>query len=128
MAENSRIYDLEERLVSFAVRILEVSEMLPRTFAGNHISGQVVRSGTSPALNYGEAQAAESTKDFIHKMGIVLKELRETSISLKIIIKKPLVANIEEVEKCLNECNELIAILQQVSKQSKPKVLRNCNL
>lgn len=102
--------------------------MLPRTFAGNHISGQIIRSGTSPALNYGEAQAAESTKDFIHKMGIVLKELRETSISLRIIIQKPLVANIDEVQKCLNECNELIAIFATSIKQLKPKALRNSNL
>ncbi len=124
MVENLRTYNLEVRLISFAVRVLEVSEMLPRTFAGNHISGQIVRSGTSPALNYGEAQAAESTKDFIHKMGIVLKELRETSISLKIIIKKPLVANIEEVQKCLNECNELIAIFATSIKTVKAKSIK----
>ncbi|MDX9768836.1 MAG: four helix bundle protein [Tenuifilaceae bacterium] len=128
LVENSRTYNLEARLISFAVQVLEISEMLPRTFAGNHISGQIIRSGTSPALNYGEAQAAESTKDFIHKMGIVLKELRETSISLRIIIQKPLVANIDEVQKCLNECNELIAIFATSIKQLKPKALRNSNL
>lgn len=90
MTDISRKYDLEERLISFAIRMLEVSELLNKTNAGNHFSGQLVRSGTSPAFNYGEALAAESSKDFIHKMGIVLKELRETSICLKIIVRKNL--------------------------------------
>ena len=78
-------YDLEERLIWFAVKIIELSNHLPNSNAGSHLSNQIVRSGTSPALNYGEAQSAESTKDFIHKMGICLKELRETFINVKII-------------------------------------------
>jgi len=78
-------YDLEERLIWFAVKIIGLSNHLPNSNSGNHLSNQIVRSGTSPALNYGEAQSAESAKDFVHKMGICLKELRETFINIKII-------------------------------------------
>ena len=73
-------YNLEKRLIDFAVRIINVVEALPNTRAGNHIAGQFVRCGTSPAPNYGEAQSAESRNDFIHKIKIVLKELRETKV------------------------------------------------
>ena len=76
---------LEERLVDFAARIIKLSASLPKTRAGNHIAGQILRAGTSPAPNYGEARGAESHADFIHKLGVVLKELNETSIWLRII-------------------------------------------
>jgi four helix bundle protein len=82
--------DLEDRLIDFAVRVVNVVEALPDSKAGNHIARQLVRSGTSPAPNYGEAQSAESRRDFIHKMKIALKELRETLIWLKIIERQPL--------------------------------------
>jgi four helix bundle protein len=78
-------YDLEERLINFSVMIIEIVNDIPNTKAGNHLAGQLVRSGTSVSLNYGEAQSAESRKDFIHKMKIILKELRETLVCLKII-------------------------------------------
>ena len=81
----SRADELEERLVNFAVRIIRLSTRLPRTPAGRHIAGQILRSGTSPAPNYGEARGAESHADFIHKLRVVLKELNETSIWLRII-------------------------------------------
>lgn len=103
-------FDLEERLVQFAIAILNISEKLPKTYAGIHLSKQIVRSGTSPALNYGEAISAESKKDFIHKIKIVLKELRETNICLKIIKFKPLISEQNELNSALNECNELISI------------------
>ena len=83
-----RKFDLEERLIEFASDIIDVSEGLPKTLAGNHLAGQLIRSGTSPALNYGEAQGAESRSDFIHKMKVCLKELRETYNCLRIINKK----------------------------------------
>jgi four helix bundle protein len=76
----SRKYDLEGRLINFAVRIINIVEALPNTRAGNHIATQLVRCGTAAAPNYGEAQSAESRKDFIHKMKIALKELRETQV------------------------------------------------
>ena len=79
--------DLEERLITFSVFIIEIVNEMPITKAGNHLSGQIVRSGTSVSLNYGEAQSAESKRDFIHKMQVVLKELRETFICLKLFIE-----------------------------------------
>ena len=83
--------NLEDRLVDFAARIMRLTEKLPKTQAGIHISNQLLRSGTSPAPNYGESQSAESPKDFIHKLKISLKELRETRIWLKIITKASLI-------------------------------------
>ncbi len=77
--------DLEERLVNFAVRIIKLSACLPVTAAGKHVGGQLLRSGTSPAPNYGEARGAESRADFVHKIRVVLKELNETSVWLRII-------------------------------------------
>lgn len=77
--------ELEERLINFAVRIVRLSSQLPRTPAGKHIAGQILRAGTSPAPNYGEARGAESHADFVHKVRIVLKELNETSIWLRIV-------------------------------------------
>jgi four helix bundle protein len=81
----TRADDLEERLIDFAVRVIKLSASLPKTPAGKHVAGQILRSGTSPAPNYGEARGAESHADFVHKLGIVLKELNETSIWLRII-------------------------------------------
>jgi four helix bundle protein len=80
-----RVFDLEERLIDFSVAIIRLASMLPNSPEGRYFRGQIVRSGSSTALNYGEAQAAESRKDFIHKSKIVLKELRETLVCLKII-------------------------------------------
>ena len=108
--KSNKKFDLEERLIDFAVMILEVGESLFNTRAGNHIGGQIVRSGSSPALNYGEAQSAESRNDFVHKFKIILKELRETNVSLKIIRRKPLTKKLELVDKAMKECNELISI------------------
>jgi len=125
MTEN-RKYDLEERLIKFAIRMMEISERLPNTKAGNHISGQLVRSGTSPALNYGEVQAAESRADFTHKMKIILKELRETRICLKIIIQKPLIEKLSEIEQDLKECSELISIFStSIKTTEKNKIITN---
>jgi four helix bundle protein len=109
MSEGKK-FDLEERLIKFAVMIANLAETLPETMFGKYIGGQVVRSACSPALNYGEAQSAESLNDFIHKMKICLKELRETLISLKIIELKPLIKKTDQLEPCLLECKELIAI------------------
>ncbi len=81
----SRADELEERLIDFAVRIVKLSANLPKTPAGKHIAGQILRSGTSPAPNYGEARGAESHADFVHKLRIVLKELNETSVWLRVI-------------------------------------------
>lgn len=108
-----RKFDLEDRLIDFAIKVIAIVELIPSSRAGNHIAGQLVRSGTSPALNYGEAQSAESRNDFIHKMKICLKELRETKISLKIIYKKPLVKELDIVQKLITENDELISIFMK---------------
>ena len=103
-------FDLEERLIEFAVLIIDITENLNNTRAGNHIAGQLVRSGTSPALQYGEAQSAESRNDFVHKLKILLKELRETHVSLKIIKRVPLTKKVNIIDSAILECNELISI------------------
>ena len=113
--------ELENRLVDFAVRIINVVEALPSTKAGNHIAGQLIRSGTAAASNYGEAQSAESRKDFLHKMKISLKELRETSIWLKIIERKPL-CEVGRLAGIISECDELIAIFVSSVKTAEQKL------
>lgn len=100
---------LEERLINFASQILNLSENLPNVVSAKHIGAQIIRSGTSPALNYGEARAAESKADFIHKMKICLKELREPHISLRIIQKQAWVQD-EYLAPVLDEANQLVAI------------------
>jgi len=101
--------ELEERLIDFSVMAIDISNELPNTKAGNHLAGQLIRSGTSVALNYGEAQSGESRKDFVHKLKIVLKELRETLICLK-IIKRTQMCKSEIFQKSLIENDELISI------------------
>ena len=103
-------YDLEERLIEFSVLIIEIVNETPNSKSGNHLSGQLVRSGTSVSLNYGEAQSGESRKDFIHRMKIVLKELRETDICLKIIHKTKLYKTETKIAKAKKENDELISI------------------
>ena len=110
MNDNTKKFDLEERLIQFSLLILDIVEALPNTRSGNHIAGQLLRSGTSPALNYGEAQVAESRNDFIHKMKICLKELKESYIALQIIKRKPLITDFPNLDVCISECKELIAI------------------
>jgi four helix bundle protein len=85
MATQAQADQLEQRLIDFAVRVIKLSAAIPKTTAGKHIANQLLRSGTSPAPNYGEARAAESHDDFKHKLGIALKELNETRIWLRIL-------------------------------------------
>ena len=100
---------LEERLIEFAVRIIKLSASLPKTPAGKHIAGQILRAGTSPAPNYGEARGAESHADFVHKLRIVLKELNETSIWLRIIKLSQLLRE-ERIADIIEENNSLSKI------------------
>jgi len=106
MAKN----DLEERLINFAILVIEIAENLPRSVAGITLSGQIIRSSTSSALNYGEAQSAESTKDFVHKMKVVLKELRETYVCLRIVKGAHINKDESKLGLAINEDNELISI------------------
>ncbi|RYZ47872.1 MAG: four helix bundle protein [Chitinophagaceae bacterium] len=115
-------FDLEERLIDFAAVVIDISEALPKTLAGNHLGGQLLRSGTSPALHYGEAQAAESPADFIHKMKVCLKELRETFNCLRLIRKKAWIR--EGLEAWVKESNELVAIFVASIKTAQNNSLR----
>jgi four helix bundle protein len=119
--EKERIYDLEERLIDFAVKVIQLAESLPRTKAGSHISGQLIRCGTSPSSNYGEAQGAESRHDFIHKMKVRLKELRETRIWLLLVDRTNLMKSSSKLELLIAENNELIAIFVKSIKTAKQK-------
>jgi four helix bundle protein len=111
--------ELEERLILFAVNIVKLSEGIKLSIAGKRMADQIVRSGTSPALNYGEAQSAESGRYFIHKMGVCLKELRETYISLKIVMGTDLHSNNLLVNDLIIECNELVSIFVKSIESSK---------
>jgi len=102
--------DLEDRLLEFAARVGKVVDALPKSRLGSHISGQLVRSGTSPAANYAEACAAESKRDFIHKLGIALKELRETRVWIKLILKAELLSA-SQMSDMLDEVSQLCNIL-----------------
>lgn len=118
-----RKYDLDERLINFADTVIDISEALPKTFAGNHIAGQLVRSGTAPALQYGEAQSAESRNDFIHKMKISAKELQENFNCIRLIRRRKWYDE-EKLLKILDENNQLIAIfvasIETARKNNRP--------
>ena len=103
-------YDLEDRLIRFGAAICRLTERLPKTAVGKHVAFQIIRSGTSPFANYGEVQGAESRRDFIQKLGICVKELRETRAWLKFIGETELCP--EELMRVVRrECEELLAIL-----------------
>jgi four helix bundle protein len=101
---------MEERFLDFAARICSLVEALPDTKTGRHIAGQMIRCGTSPAPNYAEACAAESRNDFTHKLGIVLKELRETRIWLKLTAKTASMKK-SRLNPLIEECSELMNII-----------------
>ena len=105
-------FDLEERLLDYAAEVIRMVELLPRTRAGNHVAGQLLRAGTSPLPNHGEAQAAESANDFVHKMSICLKELRESERWLLLIRRVPHIKAIPKVDSLLQETDELIRIFK----------------
>ncbi len=123
-ALGEREYDLQDRFINYAVRIIKLSEALPETKAGKHVSTQILRSGTSPAPNYGEAQSAESKADFVHKLKVALKELRETEIWLKVISKAKMIKPASQMVPLLQETDELVAILfksVETAKKRKPR-------
>ncbi len=112
--------ELEERLLSFAARVGNVVDALPDTRLGRHIAGQLVRSGTSPAPNYAEACAAESKRDFIHKLGIALKELRESRSWIKLILKSELLPE-PRMAQLLDEVSQLCSIIGKSIVTAKAK-------
>ncbi len=108
-------YDLEERLVNFALTIASIVDALPNTRFAALVGDQLLRSSTSAALNYGEAQAAESKRDFVHKVQVILKELRESSISLKLLQRRALITE----PAAFKESKELVAIFTASVKTAK---------
>ena len=105
-----RTYDLADRLVRFSVMISQMTDSIADTREGANIKNQLIRSSSSSALNYGEAQVAESKADFIHKMGICLKELKETRVAIKLISDRTAVNKHKLIQECESECSELVAI------------------
>ena len=117
-----RTFDLEERLLEYAARIIRLVEKLPNTRAGNHVAGQLLRSGTSALPNHGEAEAAESRDDFIHKMKICLKELRESYRWLLLIGRVPSGKDDPEASALVKETDELIRIFVKSIQTAKTSV------
>ncbi len=114
-------YDLQQRLVKFSSSIILNINTLKKNFASEHLAKQLIRSTTSAALNYGEAQGAESKRDFVHKMKICLKELRESQVNLQVLHESELIQDMESFENIIKECKELVAIFTSSIKTSSKK-------
>ena len=110
---DKREYDLQERLIAYAVRVVKLVGTLPKTETGRHIATQLLRSGTSPAANHAESQSAESRSDFVHKLKIALKELRESGVWLQILLRSGLLASPNRLIPLLEETDALCAILHK---------------
>jgi four helix bundle protein len=111
MNEASKPPDLGDRLLAYATGIVRLSESLGKTFARQHIARQILRSGTAPMAHHAEAQSAESNPDFVHKLKIALKELRETHRWLKLIQEVPLIENPKSLDSLIDETDQLERIL-----------------
>lgn len=113
--------ELEERLVDFSLLIYEISKDVEKTYFGRYLLNQLLRSTASAALNYGEAQSAETKKDFIHKVGVVLKELRESDINLRILQKTEIVKDQNAINQAKDESNQLVSIFYRTVQTAKRK-------
>jgi len=107
--------ELEERLIDFSVQIFHLSKHVKKEYFGNYLVKQLLRSSASAALNYGEAQSAVTRKDFIHKIGIVLKELRESDVNLKIISKTGIITDEKVLHQARDESNQLVSIFYRTA-------------
>lgn len=114
-------YDIEDRLIKFSVQIILLCKYMNQSFAAEHLAKQLIRSTTSSALNYGEAQSAQSPKDFLHKMRLCLKELRESLVNLKIQKGAKLIGDLAKLDELIKENNQLIAIFVTSIKTSELK-------
>lgn len=121
IAKDNSKYDLQRRLVQFSASIIQLKH-LKKGFASEHLMRQLIRSATSAALNYGESQGAESRKDFIHKMKVCLKELRESQVNLEILKEANLVEDLKSFLEIERECGELVAIFTSSVKTTKSKM------
>ena len=106
--------EIEQRLIDLAIDINNICKELDNSYLSYHLTAQIIRSSTSATLNYGEAQGAESRKDFIHKNSIVLKELKETKISLQLLNQSISSSKKLEMQNCKAECDELSAIFYRM--------------
>ena len=122
--KKSKTVDLENRLINFAILVLEITDNLPSKRSCSHLGDQLMRSGTSPALNYGEAQFAESRNDFIHKIKICLKELKESKICLTIIERRNYCTENDKIEIALKEVTELVNIFTKSAKTASENKIR----
>jgi four helix bundle protein len=120
--KNKPTYDLEERLLEYATRIIRLTESMSGSQTKLHVSNQLLRSGTAPMAHHGESQAAESPKDFIHKLRIALKELRESLRWLKLIRHVPLVDKPELLNPLIDETDQLIRIFHTSIETAKKKL------
>lgn len=121
-------FELDERLLEFSVRIVRVTESMTRSRAGNHVADQLLRSGTSPYGNHGEAEGAESRADFVHKLRVCYKELRETRRWLKLVHRVPMVTNPTLLEPLLSEADELVRIFSASIKTAEANGKRGENI
>ena len=125
MHDAKRVFDLEDRLLEFASVVIDVTERLPNSRSGNHVAGQLLRSGTSPYSNHGEAESAESSDDFIHKLKVCLKELRETRRWLRLIHRKGWLGTDKQLAWALGEVEELTRIFVASVRTAKQNQLRS---
>ncbi|HET7536719.1 MAG TPA: four helix bundle protein [Candidatus Didemnitutus sp.] len=125
METETKNFDLEERLLKYSAAVIRLTEGMRRTPAGPHVAGQLLRSGTSPLPNHGEAQAAESPADFVHKMSICLKELRETRRWLRLVQTAELIKVTAAADPVVRETEELIRIFySSISTARKRRLLK----
>lgn len=117
---NGKGDQLAQRLLDFVIKVIQVVNSLPKTVAGRHIGGQLIRAGTSCGANYEEGCGAESRSDFVHKMSIVLKELKEARFWLRIIHRTEMLAS-ENIEPAMDECEQLCAIIGKSVSTAKKK-------
>ncbi len=117
-------FDLGERLLNYGASVIRICNQLLPSRAGQHVADQLLRAGTSPLFNHGEADAAESPADFVHKMSICLKELRESRRALQLIRRVPLIDKLDPVDDLLAETEELIRIFYTSIRTARSKVVR----
>lgn len=121
---NRPVYDLEERLLEYAASIVRLTEQLRPSRAANHVAGQLLRSGTSPLFNHGEAEGAESPRDFAHKLSLCLKELKESRRALRLIARVPLIDDSALMDPVLAETDELIRIFGAAIRTTRNNYLK----
>ena len=113
--------ELEDRLVNFSIMVFELSKQVKKEYYGNYLINQLLRLSASAALNYGEAQSAETKKDFIHKTGVVLKELRESNVNLKIILRAGIIMDKSIINGALDESHQLVSIFYRTVQTAKKR-------